>query len=109
MAASPIPDSDNSPQEKVAPPIPMVSVREKMMMFRVFVRSTLCCNMLVTPAVAMVPKISSMMPPSTALGMDFKRALIFPTKENRMAVTAAIRMTCGWVTWVIDMAPVTSA
>ena len=34
MAASPMPERDNSPQVKVAPPIPIVRVNEKITIFR---------------------------------------------------------------------------
>ena len=49
-----------------------------------------------------------MMPPGTALGMDLNNALILPITENKIAEMAAIRITCGLVIFVGDMAPVTS-
>ncbi len=56
----------------------------------------------------MVPNSKSIIPPNTALGMDFSNALILPTTENKIADMAAIRMTCGLVIFVNDIAPVTS-
>ena len=103
-----MPDSEKSPHVNTVPPMPMVMVSENITMFLVSDRSTLCFSMFATPAVAMVPKRSSISPPSTACGMVLRNALILPTRENTMAVTAAILMTCGFVTLVIEMAPVTS-
>ena len=50
------------------------------------------------------PKSNNMMPPSTALGMDLNNALILPITENKIAENAAIRITCGLVIFVRDMA-----
>ena len=60
------------------------------------------------PAQAIVPKSKSIIPPNTALGIDFSNALILPMTENKIADMAAIRITCGFVIFVNDMAPVTS-
>ena len=60
------------------------------------------------PAQAIVPKSKSIIPPNTALGIDFNNALILPITENKIAENAAIRITCGLVIFVRDMAPVTS-
>jgi hypothetical protein len=49
-----------------------------------------------------------MMPPSTDTGIDFRNPEILPTTEKRMAVTADIWRIRGFVTFVSEMAPVTS-
>ena len=106
-AASPIPDMEKFPHSNAAPPMPKVRIRETIIMFLVFERSTLFWIRLLMPREAIVPKRTSMMPPSTEAGIDFNRALTLPKMEKMIPVTAAIRMTAGLVTFVSETAPVT--
>ena len=103
-----MPDMAKLPDDSTAPPRPMVSITEAITTLRVSFMSTRCCIRFWTPTLAIVPNSSSMMPPSTACGMDCSRALSLPTTEKQMAVAADMRITAGLVTLVIDMAPVTS-
>ena len=100
-----MPDNEKSPHVRTAPPMPTVNVRETMMMFLVRLRSIQLFTRLPIPAQAMVPNSKSIIPPNTALGMDFSNALILPTTENKIADMAAIRMTCGLVIFVNDTHP----
>lgn len=106
--ASPIPAREKLPQVKTAPPMPIVSTRDTIIMFRVFVRFTLLFIKLAIPAQAIVPNSKSIMPPRTDFGIELRSALIFPTVDRSIAVTAAIRITCGLVILVNDIAPITS-
>ena len=108
MADKPIPLIAKLPYVRIAPPIPMVSVTEIMIVFRVWFKFTLCCIRFCIPTEAMVPKSSNIMPPSTADGILCSKALSFPITEKTIAVAAEIRITCGWVIFVMLIAPVTS-
>ena len=88
--------------------MPTVSVKDTMIIFLVRLKSMQLFTRLPMPAQAIVPKSNNMMPPSTALGMDLSNALILPITENKIAEMAAIRITCGLVIFVRDMAPITS-
>ncbi len=88
--------------------MPSVSVTLTMMMLRVLSRLTLLFIRFWIPTEAIEPNRSSMMPPSTALGMLCRMALSLPMIEKTMAVPAAMRITTGLVMRVICMAPVTS-
>ena len=103
-----MPDMEKLPHSKAAPPIPKVRMRETIIMLRVLERSTLFCIRLLIPKEAIVPNKSSIIPPKTDAGMDFNKALILPKTEKTIPVTAAIRITAGFVTFVKDTAPVTS-
>ncbi len=107
-AARPMPDMEKLPHSKAAPPIPKVRMRETIIMLRVLERSTLFWIRLLIPKEAIVPNRSNMIPPKTDAGMDFNKALILPKTEKTIPVTAAIRITAGFVTFVKDTAPVTS-
>ena len=74
---------------------PIVSITEMMMTLRVSFMSTLCCIRFCTPTLAIVPNSSSMMPPSTACGIDCSSALSLPMIEKQMAVAAEMRITAG--------------
>ena len=103
-----MPDMEKLPHSKAAPPIPKVRMRETIIMLRVLERSTLFWIRLLIPKEAIVPNRSNMIPPKTDAGMDFNKALILPKTEKTIPVTAAIRITAGFVTFVKDTAPVTS-
>ena len=92
-AASPMPDIANEPDESTAPPRPIVSITDMMMTLRVSFMSTLCCIRFCTPTLAIVPNSNSMMPPSTACGIDCSSALSLPMIEKQMAVAAEMRIT----------------
>ena len=108
IAERPIPLIEKLPHCSTAPPIPIVNVTEIIMILRVRLKSTLCWIRFWIPTDAIVPKSNSMIPPKTAEGILCKRALNFPITEKTIAVAAAIRITWGWVTFVILIAPVTS-
>ena len=88
--------------------MPVVRVTEMMTTVRDEARFTRLCRRLEIPAPAIVPKSRSMIPPRIAWSMLRRRALTFPMREKSTPVTAAIRKTSGSVTFVGDMAPVTS-
>ena len=108
MAERPMPAMEKLPKCSAAPPIPVVSVTEMMTTLRAESSFTLLCRRLEMPAPAIVPKSSSMMPPRMAWSMLRSSALTFPMREKMMPVSAAMRKTTGSVTFVSDMAPVTS-
>ena len=63
------------------------------MILRVRLKSIQLLTRLAIPAQAIVPNKSNMIPPNTAEGIDFNKALTLPITENRMAVIAAILIT----------------
>lgn len=93
-AARPIPDNENSPHVNTAPPMPIVKDQRN--------NYDIACP---GSSQAIIDQIgnsrhkqsyrkrSSMIPPNTAEGIDFSKALTLPITENRIAVTAAIRIT----------------
>ena len=59
-----------------------------MIIFLVRLKSIQLFTRLAIPAQAIVPKSKSIIPPNTALGIDFNNALILPITENKIAETA---------------------
>ena len=92
MADKPIPLIAKLPYVRIAPPIPMVSVTEIMIVFRVWFKFTLCCIRFCIPTEAMVPKSSNIMPPSTADGILCSKSTKLSNYRKNNAVAAEIEL-----------------
>ena len=99
-ADNPIPAIVKPPNSIAAPPMPKVRISETIIRLRVSPRFVRFCIRLFIPTAAIVPNSNNIIPPNTAGGIDFRKALIFPKTEKTIPVTAAIRITVGSVIFV---------
>ena len=95
MADKPIPLIAKLPYVRIAPPIPMVSVTEIMIVFRVWFKFTLCCIRFCIPTEAMVPKSSNIMPPSTADGIPQRKFPLAAACSDLRSYLPAERLVSG--------------
>ena len=81
-AHKPTPAKLNEPTLINMPPNPTVSTELTITRFRGCIKSTFASIKVFRPNDAMVPNKRIMMPPMTGMGMDARKALNLPKKEN---------------------------